>query len=313
MLKNASQHEYQRALDWEDAAAVLNACGPIEGDIVSIGGAGDIALSLLTKSSTSLTVICLSESERMLFELKLQAIRILHPDNVYNLLGIHPSGRRVFVYHQLRTHLSEEAQRWWDQHENIIREGLTESGEQEIRHQRLKLWMKRLRLMTPKMKVESLKRHKRWKLLEPILSTVSGSEPPDDFWSDTNPYAHMMFHEQWSIDSIQTGAQTLSYAGMESIKQSKSPLNLVTGSFMGWMNTEPSHAFAIIYLGSLCELHQQQHTDSEFWSELSRVLSSTGMLLCWSSSEPQTPLFTWQRYLGHVRSVHSGYLWIARA
>ena len=146
----------------------------------------------------------------MLLELKFQAIRTLHPDNVYNLLGIHPSGRRVFVYHQLRNHLSAEARRWWDQHENIIREGLIKSGHQEIQQQRLKLWMRRLRLSSHKMNVESLRGHKRWKLLQPTLSTVSGSTPPEDFWSNANPYAHMMFHEEWMIDSIQTGAHTLS-------------------------------------------------------------------------------------------------------
>ena len=47
-----------------------------------------------------------------------------------------------------------------------------------------------------------------------IIFHVSGAEPSDVFWSDSNPYAHMMFHEEWSIDSIQTAAQTLSYAGM---------------------------------------------------------------------------------------------------
>ena len=105
MSSNQSQHWYQRALDWEDARSVMDMCKSIQGSVASVGGAGDIALSFLTKSITSLTVMCLDESEKMLLELKLQAIRTLHPDNVYNLLGIHPSGRRVFVYHQLKPSL----------------------------------------------------------------------------------------------------------------------------------------------------------------------------------------------------------------
>ena len=167
MSNNQSQHPYPRALDWEDARVVLDVCKSIQGSVASVAGAGDIALSFLTSSLTSLTVMCLDESEKMLLELKLQAIRSLHPDNVYNLFGIHPGGRRVFVYHQLRTQLSHDAMRWWDQHENLIREGLMGSGEQEIRHQRLKLWMRRLRLTPNKMQIESLRDHKRWRLLEP--------------------------------------------------------------------------------------------------------------------------------------------------
>ena len=75
--------------------------------------------------------------------------------------------------------------------------------------------MKRPRLGPNKVNIESLRMHKRWRLLEPMLSTVSGAEPSAVFWSDSNPYAHMMFHEEWSIDSIQNAAQTLSYTGIE--------------------------------------------------------------------------------------------------
>lgn len=312
MSNNQSQYRYRRALDWEDARAVLDACRYSQGPIASIAGAGDIALSFLSNPVTSLTVICLDESEKMLIELKMQAIRSLHPDNVYNLFGVHPSGRRVFVYHQMRTYLSSNAMRWWDQHENLIREGLINSGEQEVRHQRLKLWMRRFRLVPNKIKIESLREHKRWKLLEPVLLTLTGAEPPDEFWSESNPYAHMMLYDQWGIDSIQTGALTLSYTGMQSIKHSKIPLCLVTGSFEGWMKTESSDAFTLIYLGTLFELNQRQDTDFDFWDGLSNILSPNGILLCWSSSEPKSPFFTWERYTGRIRSVHSGALWIGR-
>ena len=280
MSNNQSQHRYPRTLDWEDARPVVDMCKSIQGSVASIGGSGDIALSFLTTSITSLTVMCLDESEKMLLELKLQAIRSLHPDNVYNLLGIHPSGRRIFVYHQLRTQLSHEAMRWWDLHESLIREGLVSSGEQEIRHQRLQLWMRRLRLVPNKMKIGDLRRHKRWRLLDPILSTVIKAQLSEEFLSDSNPYAHMLFHEEWSLDSIQTAAQTLSYSGIESIKNSGIPLCVVTGSFEGWMRTEPTDAFALVYLGSLVELQRRQDIASEFWSELFRILSTTGMLLC---------------------------------
>ena len=75
MSNNQSQHRYPRALDWEDARAVLDMCKSIQGSVASVGGSGDIALSFLTTSITSLTVMCLDESEKMLLELKLQAIR----------------------------------------------------------------------------------------------------------------------------------------------------------------------------------------------------------------------------------------------
>ena len=122
----------------------------------------------------------------------------------------------------------------------------------------------------------------------------------------------MMFHQQLNIDTIQTGAQTLSYSGMQAIKQAKVPLYLVTGSLRGWLETEAKNLFTIIYLGHLLELNRQQNTDDHFWNGLSKSLFPNGVVLCWSSSDPQTPLFAWQRYEGTIRSVHSGDLWIGR-
>ena len=312
MSNNQSQNRFTRAVDWEDAQAVLDVCGTVQGSVVSVAGAADIALSLLTKSFSSLTVVASNEAERMLFELKLKAIQSLHPDNVYNLLGIHPGGRRVFVYHQLREVLSAEAKLWWDRHENFIREGILESGQQEKHHQRLKTWMKRLRLNTETIPLTSLQNHKRWTLLEPMLRTIIDSQPHEDFWKDDNPYAHMLLDHQWNVDLLQSEMPSLSYKGMQSIQRSKMGLLMITGSFGGWMETEPSGTMSIVYLGSLSDLIRMQNIDRDFWRSVSDLLWENGAVLCWSPIQPSAVCFRWQEYEGPIRSVHSGLLWIGR-
>ena len=80
MANNESQYAFRRVLDWEDAQAVLDVSSTVHGPVASIGGAGDIALSFMTSLSSSLTVLCSGESEKMLIELKMKAIQNLHPD-----------------------------------------------------------------------------------------------------------------------------------------------------------------------------------------------------------------------------------------
>lgn len=312
MSNNHSQNRFARTLDWEDAQAVLDVCCTVQGAVVSVAGGGDIALSLLTKSFSSLTVVASNETERMLFELKLKAIQSLHPDNVYNLIGIHPGGRRVFVYHQLREALSSEAKLWWDRHENFIREGILESGQQEKHHQRLKKWMKWLRLNMETIPISSLQNHKRWTLLDPILRTIIDSRPHEDFWQNDNPYAHMLLNHQWDVDLLQSRMPSLSYEGMQSIQRSKMGLLMITGSFSGWMETEPSGTMSIVYLGVLSDIIRTQSIDRNFWRKVSDLLLDNGAVLCWSPIQPSAACFRWQQYEGLVRSVHSGLLWIGR-
>ena len=312
MLNNLGQNRLARSIDWEDAQAVLDVCSNRNGTAMSVAAGGDIALSLLTKSFRSLTVVACNETERMLFELKLKAIQSLHPDNVYNLLGVHPGGRRVFVYHQLREVLSEEGRLWWDQYEDFIREGVLGIGQQENRHQRLKVWMKRLRLSTDKISIGALKKHKRWTVLEPILYKSVGARPNDTFWEEDNPYAHMLLHQQWNVDILQSGVLSLSYEGMRSIQRSSMELLMMTGSFKGWMDTEKLGTFSIVYLGSLSDMRRTETTDQNFWTHLSSLLIEDGFVLCWSQIQPSTSSFQWEQYGGPIRSVHSGVLWIGR-
>ncbi len=310
MSNNQSQNRLARAVDWEDALAVLDVCDNVQGSVVSVAGAADIALSLLTKSFRSLTVVASNQTERMLFELKFRAIQSLHPDNVYNLLGIHPGGRRVFVYHQLREVLSEEARLWWDRYEDIIREGVIESGQQERRHQHFKRWMNRLRLNVEKIPINSLRQHKRWALLEPLLPQIIDVRANETFWQDDNPYAHMLLHQQWNVYALQSGALSLSYEGMESIQRSNMELLMVTGSLKEWMDTETSETFSVLYLGSLIDLRQTQNIGPNFWNQVSNRLSDLGKVLCWSLTQPATSSLRWQKYEERIRSVHSGVLWI---
>ena len=87
---------------------------------------------------------------------------------------------------------------------------------------------------------------------------------------------------------------------------------MMTGTFKGWMDTESSGTFAIVYLGYLSELSRTQIIDRDVWRQLSSLLIEEGMVLCWALEQPKSSIFQWQSYEGGIRSVHSGTLWIGR-
>ena len=42
MSNNQNQNRLTRAIDWEDAQAILDVCDTVEGSVASVAGAGDI-------------------------------------------------------------------------------------------------------------------------------------------------------------------------------------------------------------------------------------------------------------------------------
>ncbi|MEL6346128.1 MAG: DUF3419 family protein [Myxococcota bacterium] len=114
---------------WEDPAVLSDALqiSP-DDDVLSICSAGDNSFALAIDGARSVTALDLSPPQLALAELKLLAVQRLPVDGVYTLLGLNEFGRRVFTYHQLRDGLSEDARRFWDANEALIREGLLQSG-----------------------------------------------------------------------------------------------------------------------------------------------------------------------------------------
>ena len=114
---------------WEDPRLLREALqvGP-EDDVLSICSAGDNSFSLLIDGARSVTAVDLSKPQLYLAELKQTAARVFPVDGLRCLLGLDPFGRRVFLYHQVREHLSEPARAYWDAHEEGIRLGLLDQG-----------------------------------------------------------------------------------------------------------------------------------------------------------------------------------------
>jgi S-adenosylmethionine-diacylglycerol 3-amino-3-carboxypropyl transferase len=114
---------------WEDPALLRDALAVgASDDVLSICSAGDNSFSLLIDGARSVTAIDLSRPQLYLAELKEVAARVLPVDGLRCFLGLDAFGRRVFLYHEVRPHLSEPARAWWDAHEETIRLGLLGQG-----------------------------------------------------------------------------------------------------------------------------------------------------------------------------------------
>jgi S-adenosylmethionine-diacylglycerol 3-amino-3-carboxypropyl transferase len=100
---------------WEDADILLEALNIRPGEVcLSIGSAGDNALSLLTCQPERVVVIDLNPSQLACLELRVAAYRELDHEGLLELMGSRPSGRRAALYQRCRCHLAASACDFWD-------------------------------------------------------------------------------------------------------------------------------------------------------------------------------------------------------
>jgi S-adenosylmethionine-diacylglycerol 3-amino-3-carboxypropyl transferase len=113
---------------WEDPAVLLSALAVVPGErVLSICSAGDNAFALAA-AGAEVTAIDLSAPQLAMAELKLTAAVHFELDRFRSFLGLSEIGQRVYLYHELRPHLSQMARDWWDGHEVEIRTGLLRCG-----------------------------------------------------------------------------------------------------------------------------------------------------------------------------------------
>ncbi len=116
---------------WEDSAVLVEALAPTADDrVLSIASAGDNTLALALAGAGRVTALDLSEPQLHLLALKLAGGHLAYEEYL-QLLGLLPGGRRVLLYHGVREHLAEDARRYWDAHEDVIRIGLLGAGKFE--------------------------------------------------------------------------------------------------------------------------------------------------------------------------------------
>ena len=117
---------------WEDADVLLAALAIQPGDqCLSIGSAGDNALSLLTRTPQRVVVIDLNPSQLACLELRVAAYRTLTHGELLELVGSHTSSRRPELYARCRSQLSSPVRAFWDAQPATIGAGIGGAGKFE--------------------------------------------------------------------------------------------------------------------------------------------------------------------------------------
>ncbi len=125
-------HRLRYAQCWEDADILLEALDIRPGHVcLSIVSGGDNTLAILSRSPGRVIAVDRNPAQIACLELKAAAYRFLQYDEVRELLGSLPSGRRGQLYRRLRSSLSDDTRRLWDACPDAIAMGIGEAGKFE--------------------------------------------------------------------------------------------------------------------------------------------------------------------------------------
>ncbi len=114
---------------WEDADVLGQALAVGPGDrVLSIGSAGDNALSLLLDDPAEVVAVDLNPAQIACLALRVAAFRTLDHAGLAELVGAHPSDRRADLYLQCRPALDAETAAFWDAHPEAVEVGIGEAG-----------------------------------------------------------------------------------------------------------------------------------------------------------------------------------------
>ena len=114
---------------WEDPRLLARGLQIGAGDdVLSIAGAGDNVLALLLAGARSVVAVDVSEAQLALLELKLAALARLAHDEFAVLLGARAGGDRERLYRRVRDGLGERSRAFWDEHAEVLEQGVLGSG-----------------------------------------------------------------------------------------------------------------------------------------------------------------------------------------
>lgn len=117
---------------WEDAEVLLEGLSPVENSkILSIGSAGDNSFSLLTTNPELIVAVDINKTQLHLIELKKACIKKLAREEALMFLGFMPSLKRIDVFNQLKTELTNDARKYWEASLNVIDRGVIYAGKFE--------------------------------------------------------------------------------------------------------------------------------------------------------------------------------------
>ena len=117
---------------WEDPAVDSQALQVGEGDsVLSVTSGGCNTLALALPGPSRVLAVDLNPSQNHLLALKIAALRVLDPHEMLELAGAVPSDRREKLYEACRTWLLLESRFFWEEHRQLIRDGLLGCGRYE--------------------------------------------------------------------------------------------------------------------------------------------------------------------------------------
>src|SRR5512146_192007 len=127
--ERADGHGLRYAQCWEDADVLLEALDIRPGHVcLSIASGGDDTLAMLSRSPERVIAVDRNPAQIACLELKVAAYRLLEYEEVRELVGSLPSGRRDQLYRRLRPSLSDDTCRFWDACPDAIAMGIGEAG-----------------------------------------------------------------------------------------------------------------------------------------------------------------------------------------
>jgi S-adenosylmethionine:diacylglycerol 3-amino-3-carboxypropyl transferase len=128
---------------WEDADILVRAIGARPGTtLVSIASAGDNALALLTTDPERVIAVDLSAAQLHCLQLRIEAYRQLHYDELLELMGSRPSARRAALLTGLTSNMAAESRAFWSRQSRAIeRYGLGGIGKFERYFRIFRRWV----------------------------------------------------------------------------------------------------------------------------------------------------------------------------
>jgi len=117
---------------WEDAQVLLKGLNLApDKRILSVCSAGDNCFALLTTQPEILVAVDVNPVQLYLTQLKAEAIRLLDYEKLLAFLGFTPSEERIQIFTKIKTELPHDARRYWEEHTDMIKEGVIHSGKFE--------------------------------------------------------------------------------------------------------------------------------------------------------------------------------------
>jgi len=118
----------------EDPDTIQKALIINERDVVlSISSAGCNILNFLIYNPKKIIAVDLNQNQNHLLELKIQAMKNLDYSKFLEILGVKHSKRRIELYDKIKNKLSKDAKKFWDSKIELIDQGITYSGQSNIK------------------------------------------------------------------------------------------------------------------------------------------------------------------------------------